>query len=155
MFGTKLQCINLNIKFSEDREEALKKECVVFEKKIRIDRTLNIDASISTQYLFIWSHRLPKMPRIQFKSYMGNMVMLGDFNFSFHPASTSHNYRPHEFMTFVGTYFNDCLSVSEDDGMLLTFRRSCTVLLCIDYIFTGDKTRSQFHDSSGEFVHPK
>lgn len=66
MFGTKLQCIYLNFKFSEDREEALKKECVVFEKKVRIDRTLNKDALTSTQYLFIWSHRLPKMPRIKF-----------------------------------------------------------------------------------------
>jgi hypothetical protein len=44
--GKKFQYIELNFRTSEDREAALQKEFVLFDKKIRVDRTLDKDASV-------------------------------------------------------------------------------------------------------------
>ncbi|KAI8070607.1 uncharacterized protein B0P05DRAFT_598364 [Gilbertella persicaria] len=89
---------------------------------------------------------------------MFNMIVVGDFNFSFKPThlSGSRSSRPKKFMFFMTANLSDCLNSKDDDDFynyIPTFRQGKS-MSCINYIFAGGNIRRYVYGGELEFLSP-
>lgn len=170
IWSTKCGLINNNqnlnmesIKISDDDRFILAKFTVIGESNIPPFYILNLYAPASdfqqarNKFFIRLMEFLTSLD--SYLDIMNNMVLLGDFNFSFEKQNgpQSHSRRPRSFMTFISTYFSDCINSNDDDdfyNMLPTFRRAQSIS-CIDYIFAGQQLQKQVHEGKIDFLSPR